>query len=147
MIPIAGALSTLRLDLREVAGRERPATLAAAWPAYERFAQRRFETPEDGILVQFGPRSRAEPEQFSFSIVRQLESVEDPEHPGLEQLSLEFTYSTDDALRSLGSGNGWWFRGEPTPVEDFLAEWSRSPAARAVWDAEPLTVTSTHFQV
>ena len=131
--------------LREAVARRSPTpvglTASQARDAWLEFGAQEFRLPNrpdaDGLLYQFGIfRFTGEP-RFHLDLTRQFALPDSDEYL---QVHLDVQFVPDDALRSLGRHEEWWWRDQGQA----LGVWAEALRGRGEWDVlrerEPVAV-------
>lgn len=122
--------------------------LPATWEVFKGFAGETVDSASDGLLFESGTYRFTGTEQFTVSLVRQFEVVDDAgDHEHYVHLRCEFLYEPTDELRSHGSFNLWCFPSDG----DSIGEWVDGVESRIEFQSAvrlvPVSVTVSQEQV
>ncbi|MFD9516144.1 hypothetical protein [Streptomyces sp. NPDC059979] len=120
------ALAFLRAELAAGRSTTTELTTRAAWRAWARFAQQRFDaapTPDsDGLLFQYGTYSFSGRPMFTLDLTRQFDvNDDDGEHDHFVQVHCELRYEPEPALDALGSFSSWFFHDTDEDLDQWFA--------------------------
>jgi hypothetical protein len=101
-----------------------------------------FDVPDgddaDGLLFQFGTVNWLPEPTFVLGFTRQLALVDhEGEHESYFHVQLDYHYPVVAALEELPRHSAWWFRGEATPLADWLEQVAAHPVWSVVADVAP----------
>ncbi|MFJ9080080.1 hypothetical protein ACIRO3_33320 [Streptomyces sp. NPDC102278] len=120
------ALDFLRAEMAAERSTTTELTTRAAWLAWVRFAQQRFDTAptpdSDGLLFQYGTYAFSGRSMFTLDLTRQFDiNDDDGEHDHYVQVHCELRYEPESALEAGGSFDSWFFHDTDTDLDQWFA--------------------------
>ncbi|WP_433020308.1 hypothetical protein [Kribbella sp. CA-294648] len=116
-------------------------TAASAWLVFGSFSRIEFEVSQepdsDGLLYQFGIYEFSGEPRFHLDLTRQFGLRDSDEYL---QFHCDLQYLPTPRLELLGSHNEWWFRGDATPLPEWIAAVAQRPEWSVLESALPTAV-------